>query len=92
MEKIVAIEEARKQLGKLVAEVASSRQPIIIARRSSERAVLLGYEEYERLRAQESRLAESRFQEALERIHAAVGKAGLKPGVVNEAVRDARRS
>ncbi len=55
MEKVVAIEEARRKLGKLVVEVASSRQPIIIARRNSERAVLLAYEEYERLRARRLR-------------------------------------
>ena len=92
MDKIVAIEEARKKLGKLVLEVTSSRKPIIIARRKSERAVLLGYEEYERLKAQEAQAAESRFQETLDRIHSAVGKAGLKREVVEEAVHKARSS
>ncbi len=92
MEKVVAIEEARRKLGKLVVEVASSRQPIIIARRNSERAVLLAYEEYERLRAQEAQMAESRFHEALKRIHSAVGKARVKPEVVKEAIRKVRLS
>lgn len=92
MEKIVAIEEARRTLGKLVLEVASSRQPVIIARRNSERAVLLGYEEYERLRSHEAQMAESRFHEALERIHSAVAKAGVRPKVVTEATRTVRRS
>lgn len=92
MEKVVAIEEARKKLGKLVLEVASSREPVIIARRNSERAVLLGYEEYERLKAQEAQAAEGRFQEALERIHSAVAKAGLKREVVEEAIRKVRSS
>ncbi len=92
MEKVVPIEEARRTLGKLVVEVASSRQPVIIARRNSELAVLLAYDEYERLRTHEAKAAESRFNEALERIHSAVGKAGLKPGVVKEATRKARRS
>lgn len=91
MEKQVPIEEARRKLGRLVVEVASSRQPVIIARRNSERAVLLGYEEYERLRSQESQIAESRFQEALSRIHSAVAKAGIKPGAVKEAIRKIRR-
>ena len=92
MEKVVAIEEARKKLGKLVLEVASSRKPVIIARRNSERAVLLGYEEYERLKGQEAQVAESRFQEALDRIHSAVAKAGLKREVVEEAIRKVRSS
>lgn len=92
MEKVVAIEEARKKLGKLVLEVASSRRPVIIARRNSERAVLLGYEEYERLKAQEAQAAEGRFQEALDRIHSAVAKAGLKREVVEEAIRKVRSS
>jgi len=92
MEKIVPIEEARRTLGKLVVEVASSKRPVIIARRNSERAVLVGYEEYERLRSHETQAAESRFHEALERIHSAVAKAGVKPEVVSEAIRKARRS
>ncbi|MDA2923405.1 type II toxin-antitoxin system Phd/YefM family antitoxin [Acidobacteria bacterium AH-259-L09] len=90
MEKVVAVEEARRKLGKLVVEVASSRQPVIIARRNSERAVLLGYEEYERLRSHEAQMAESRFHEALERIHSAVAKTGVKPEVVKEAIRKVR--
>lgn len=92
MEKVVAIEEARKKLGKLVQEVASSRKAVVIARRKTERAVLLGYEEYERLKAQEAQAAESRFQEALDRIHSAVAKAGLKREVVEEAIRKVRSS
>ncbi|MDA2937971.1 type II toxin-antitoxin system Phd/YefM family antitoxin [Acidobacteria bacterium AH-259-A15] len=90
MEKVVAVEEARRKLGKLVMEVASSRQPVIIARRNSERAVLLGYEEYERLRSHEAQMAESRFHQALERIHSAVAKTGVKPEVVKEAIRKVR--
>ena len=90
MEKVVAIEEARRKLGQLVQEVASSRESVVIARRNSERAVLLGYEEYERLKAHEAQAAESRFQEALDRIHSAVAKAGLKRKVVNEAIRKVR--
>jgi prevent-host-death family protein len=92
MEKVVAVEEARRKLGRLIQEVATSKQPLIIARRNSERAVLLGYQEYERLKAQETQAAESRFQAALEQIHSAVRQAGIKRGVVKEAIRRARRS
>jgi prevent-host-death family protein len=92
MEKVVPIEEARRKLGSLVVQVAASKQPVIIGRRNSELAVLLAYEEYDRLRAHEASAAKRRFNEALERIHSAVGKAGLKPGAVKEAVRKSRRS
>ncbi len=92
MEKVVPIEEARRKLGSLVVQVAASKQPVFIGRRNSELAVLLAYEEYDRFRAHEASAAERRFNEALERIHSAVGKAGLKPGAVKEAVRKSRRS
>jgi len=92
VETIVAIEEARKILGKLVLQVASSREPVIIARRNSERAVLMGYQEYERLKALEAQAAESRFQEALDRIHSAVAGAGVKHEVVEESIRKVRSS
>lgn len=91
MEKIISVEAARKKLGELVVEASSGKEPIVIARRNSERAVLVGYHEYERLRSQEALIAEKRFHEALDRIHSAVSKAGIKPGVVKEAVRKARR-
>ena len=91
MERVVPIEEARRKLGSLVVQVAASKQPVIIARRNSQLAVLLGYEEYDRLRAHEAKAAESRFNEALERIHSSVGKAGLKPSVIREAIRKTRR-
>jgi len=54
--------------------------------------VLLGYEEYERLKAHESEAAEKRFQEALDRIHSSVAKAGVKRAVVKEAIRKVRSS
>ena len=92
MEKVVPIEEARRKLGSLVVQVVASKQPVIIARRNSELAVLIAYEEYDRFRTHEATAADRRFNEALERIHSSVAKAGLKPGVVKEAVRKTRRS
>jgi antitoxin YefM len=91
MDEMVSVETARRKLGRLVVGAASRKQPIIIVRRNAERAVLLGYEEYERLRAQEAQVAEERFHAALERIHSAVAKAGLKPDTVKEAIRKVRR-
>ena len=46
----VPVEEARKQLGKLVSEAAAGK-PVTIGRHGTEQAVLLSGEEYERLRA-----------------------------------------
>jgi prevent-host-death family protein len=91
MEKTIPVEEARRKLGQLIVEVASSKEPVIIARRNSEKAVLMNYNEYERLQAQEARAAEERFESALQRIHAAVREARVKPQAVKSAIRKARR-
>lgn len=92
MGKMVAVEEARRTLGHLVQEVTGGKGPVIITRRTSARAVLLDYEEYERLRALGEQGAARRFSEALSRIHATVARSRLSPGVVKEAVRKVRRS
>ena len=92
MERVVPIEQARRKLGSLVVQVTASKQPVFIARRNSELAVLLAYEEYDRLRTHEAQAADSRFNEALERIHSSVRKAGLKPNVIREAISKTRRS
>lgn len=92
MEKMVAVEEARRTLGRLIQEVTAGKHPIVITRRTSARAVLLGYEEYERMRALGEQAAARRFLEALDRIHASAAQAKLSPEVVGEAIRKVRRS
>ena len=52
----VPVEEARKQLGKLVRDVAAG-EPVIIGRRGVEQAVMISEEEYERLRRIEEKHA-----------------------------------
>ena len=84
------VEEARKKLGKLVAE-ASSGEPVVIGRRGTQQAVLLSQEEYERLRRVEERAAQNRLEEALVAIRAEVRKEKLPRRVVEEAIRRARR-
>jgi prevent-host-death family protein len=86
----VPVEEARKQLGKLVRDVAAG-EPVIIGRRGVEQAVMISEEEYERLRRIEEHAARVRFREALDAISADVRARRLPPKVVNEALRAARR-
>lgn len=84
------VEEARKKLGKLVAEAATG-EPVVIGRRGTEQAVLLSGEEYERLRRIEEQAAAARFKEALQSIQAGVRRARIPRKVVDEAIRAARR-
>ena len=87
----VPIEEARKQLGKLVRDVAAG-EPVIIGRRGVEQAVMISEEEYERLRRiEEEHAARVRFREALDAISAGVRTRRLPQKVVVEALRAARR-
>jgi antitoxin Phd len=85
----VAVEDARKQLGRLVSEAVAGN-PVTISRRGTQQAVLLSEAEYERLKAQEEEAAKQRFFAALEDIHAAVEREGLTPDVVDEAIRAVR--
>lgn len=87
----VPVEEARKQLGKLVQEAVAGTV-ITIGRRGSEQAVLLSGEEYERLRQVEEESAKVRFQAALETIGAAVAEHELSPDLVTEAIHATRHA
>ncbi len=86
----VPVEEARKQLGKLVREV-SSGEPVIIGRRGTEQAVLIAGEEYERLRRIDEQTARVRFREALRAIGAVVQERRLPQKAVEETIRAVRR-
>ncbi|MBI3969982.1 MAG: type II toxin-antitoxin system Phd/YefM family antitoxin [Chloroflexi bacterium] len=87
----VPVEEARKQLGRLVKEAVDGAT-ITIGRRGTEQAVLLSADEYERLRRMEEEAARSRFRNALQAIGAEVKQARLARSVVDEAVRATRRT
>jgi prevent-host-death family protein len=86
----VPVENARKQLGRLIREV-SSGDPIVVGRRGADRAVLISEGEYERLREIEEKAALARFQAALEAIGADVRREKLSQEVVDEAIRAIRR-
>lgn len=88
--KYLPVEEARKKLGQLVAEVTAG-EPVIIGRRGKEQAVLVSGEEYERLRRLEEQAAQTRLKEALEAIRGEVRRQKLPRRTVDDAVRWARR-
>lgn len=85
----VPVEQARKQLGKLVQEAAAG-QVITIGRRGADHVVLLSEDEYARLRRLEEAAAQRRFQEALAAISASVAEAELDESVVDDAIATAR--
>lgn len=92
MERVMALEQARKVLGKLVQEVADRREAVIIAKKAQEKAVLVSFDEYARLKAAEAAEAERRFLEALSRIQADVAREGPSSELIEEAIREVRRS
>ncbi len=91
MERVIGLEQARRMLGRLIREVVENREAVVIARKAREKAILLSWEEYARLRSAEAAQAERRFQEALARIHSDVAAEGLPRSVVEEALREVRR-
>ena len=90
MEYVVGVEEARRSLGDMVSRVSRSKETVIIARRAREKAVLMGYEEYMRLRELAAEAASDRVAESLARIRDAVKEAGVSQSVVDEAIREVR--
>lgn len=89
---IIPVEEARRHLGELIQSAVHDRKPIVISKRGKDAAVLLSYQEYERLRRLDEEAATQRFLGALQAISQATEAAGLAPSVVEEALREIRRS
>ena len=90
MEDVLGVEEARRALGDLVSDVSGTSKAVIITRRTREKAVLLGYEEYKKLQGMAATVASMKVAESLSRIHAAVKNAGIPSSAVEEAVREVR--
>lgn len=86
----IPVEEARRQLGKLVREVSSS-EPVVIGQRGTEQAVLISGSEYERLKRVEEEAARVRLRAALQAIGADVRRRRIPQKVDDEAVRKIRR-
>jgi len=90
MEDVLGVEEARRALGELVSDVSGTSKAVIITRRTREKAVLLGYEEYKKLQGMAATVSSMKVSESLSRIHAAVKNAGIPSSAVEEAVREVR--
>ena len=90
MEDVLGVEDARRKLGDLVRDASSTKKAIVITRRAKEKAVLLGYEEYKRLRDLADEASVARVSDSLLEIHTAMKDAGIPASVVAEAIRDVR--
>ncbi|MEX0833591.1 MAG: type II toxin-antitoxin system Phd/YefM family antitoxin [Actinomycetota bacterium] len=90
MERFIGVEEARAQLGELAEEVAGGGDPVVLAKRGKALAVVIGRDEYARLKENADRLVRAELQERLMRIRDSIRKAGLGSEVVDEAIKAAR--
>ena len=90
MFKLMTVEEARRELGRLLEEVRRTGQPVVITRRGTGEAVLLSAEEFQRLKSIEENYARLAFERALDAIGKAVEAAQLSPDVIDDAIRAAR--
>jgi prevent-host-death family protein len=87
--RVIGIEEARAQLGRLVQEL-SQDEPIMFTRRGRVVAVLVLPDEYEELLDGRRATARARLQELVPSIRASVAAAGLEETIVDEAIAAAR--
>jgi len=88
--KYVPVEEARKQLGRLVQEVREEG-PVRIGRRGKDQAVLMSDTEYARLQRAEEEAAKMRFEAALAAIVGTARQSRLPQRLVDEAIRSIRQ-
>lgn len=91
MERFVGMEEARASLGQL-AEQAGEGEEVWLTKRGRPLAVLLGREDYDRLRAAATRAERAELAERVAEARQRVSEAGLDPQVIDDAVAAARRS
>ncbi|EQD42338.1 prevent-host-death protein, partial [mine drainage metagenome] len=82
MERFVGVEEARDTLGRLVEEVAASGDPISLTRRGRPLAVLMGREEYARLRLVATQEARRELAALLVDVRQRVGESGIEQEVI----------
>lgn len=87
-ERFVGVEEARAKLGQLAEQVAQGEE-VWLTKRGRPLAVLLGRDDYDRLRATATRVE---LAERVAEARSLVAEAGLDPQIIDEAVSAARRS
>ncbi len=90
-ERFIGIEEARGKLGEIGSEVAEGAEPVVVTKRGRALAVLVGRDEFSRLKEAAAREAREELQTRLAEIRRKVKEAGLPPEAVDEAIAAARR-
>jgi prevent-host-death family protein len=90
MAKVLSVDKARPSLGKLVDEVVSKGEPVVITKRAGTAAVLVSYEDYAALKAVAEGKVKTRLRQALRELRRTVKKARLPVGLVDEAIRETR--
>jgi prevent-host-death family protein len=91
MERFVGVEEARSTLGRLAEDVAAGDE-VWLTKRGRPLAVLVGREEFDRLRAAASRAQRAELAQRLADARRQVADAGLDLGLIDEALAAARAS
>ena len=91
MEKFLGIEEARAKLGQLAEEVSEGAEPVVLAKKGRALAVIVGREEYSRFKEAASRRTRDELASRLAEVRRRVKKAGIEPGVVDEAIAAVRK-
>lgn len=91
VERFVGVEEARATLGRLADEVAAGEE-VWLTKRGRPVAVLLGREEYTRLRAAATRAERAELAERVAKARKQVREAGLDPQIIDDAVQAARQT
>jgi prevent-host-death family protein len=90
MARVLSVDKARPALGRLVDEVVTKREPVLITKRAGRAAVLVSYEEFVALKATAEDKVSLRLRQALREIRRTVRKARLPVQLVEEAIRDVR--
>jgi len=90
MEKIIGVDEARAKLGTLVKEVSNYGKSVVITRRSKNQAVLIGRDEYIKLKEIEAQNARIKLRSVIKKIKDLIKEEGLSAEEVEEAIKIVR--
>lgn len=88
----MGVEEARGRLGQLAEQVADGTDEIHLTRRGRPVAVLIGRDEYARLRAAATRAERAELAERVADARQRIAQSGADPAILDEALDSIRRS
>jgi len=91
VERFVGVDDARRSLGRLVEEVATSGDVVSLTKRGKALAVLVSREEYLELKHAATERARAELAQAPAQARSTVSEAGLDVGVIDEAIAAARQ-